>query len=195
MTKPTNSEIKRRTAAENRLEAVGHPLRSAILQILCNRAASPSEMAKELDEDLPSVSHHTKRLVKLGCAELAYERKAGSSVEHVYRATERHLVELGDWNEVIECGPEFAEFLVGEYMQAIVSDFTAAVEARVGQDEGFHITRTPMSVDEQGRQEGVAIFERAFKEMQEVHERALARGNATIRMSSSLAYFRLTPPR
>jgi DNA-binding transcriptional ArsR family regulator len=190
-----SSTIKRRTAAEGRLEAVRHPLRSAILQVLTNRAASPSEMAKELAADLPSVSHHTKRLVELGCAELAYERKTGSSVEHVYRATERHLVELGDWNAVIESGPEFAEFLVGEYMQAIVNDFALAADAEVGQDEDFHISRTPVSVDAQGLDEAMEIFERAFAEMADVHRRALERGNATIRMSSSLALFRLTPPR
>ncbi len=187
------SSTKRRNAAEARMEAVRHPLRSAILKILTERAASPSEMARELSEDLSSVSHHTKKLVKLGCAELAYERKAGSSVEHIYRATERHLVEMGDWNAVIETSPEFAEFLIGEYMQAIVDDFVAAAPAGVGQDEDWHITRTAMSLDSQGVEEAIEIYERVFNEMNEVHARATERGQANLRFSSSLAFFRLTP--
>jgi hypothetical protein len=189
-----SSKTKRRTAAENRLEAYRHPLRSAILQILANRAATPSEMARELEEDLSLVSHHTKKLVELECAELVYERKTVSSVEHVYRATDRHLVEVGDWDAVLECGPELGEFLVGEFMQAIIDDFVIAANAEVGQDEDFHITRTPISVDAEGLREALDAFEQLRTEIEQIQQRALARGGADLRLSSSLALFRLSPP-
>jgi hypothetical protein len=177
--------------AEKRLEAMRHPLRAAVLRILDERAASPVEMARELKQlDVSGVSYHTKRLVELDCAELVYERKVRGAVEHVYRGTERHLLDLEQWQELVEANPEIADHLVGEFMQLIIDDFGLGLEAKVGRDENFHITRTPMVLDLEGLQEGVKAYERFRLEMLEVQDRALARGGRNFPVSSSLALFR-----
>lgn len=80
-----------RKASENRIRAISHPLRAAILRILAERTASPAEMARELGAELSNVSYHAKQLVQLECAELVGMRQARGAVEHFYRATERHL--------------------------------------------------------------------------------------------------------
>jgi len=72
---------------------MSHPLRAAILRILAERTASPAEMARELREELSNVSYHAKQLVKLECAELVDTRVRRGAIEHLYRATERPLIE------------------------------------------------------------------------------------------------------
>ena len=193
------SKVKHRQTTHNRLKAVSHPLRAAILRILTERAASPAEMGRELGEATPNVSHHAKRLVEFDCAELVEERKVRGAIEHVYRATERHLVETDEWSKLLEESPELAEHLVGEYAQAFIDDFTASAAARmIGSDENFHLTRTPMVLDFEGLQEGMEVTERCRLEMAEVErrsaERRSASGTDAIHVSSCLGCFEMPHP-
>ncbi|HEX4670096.1 MAG TPA: winged helix-turn-helix domain-containing protein [Solirubrobacterales bacterium] len=189
------SKVRHRKATQNRLDAVSHPLRAAMLRILVERTASPVEMARELGErSVPNVSYHAKRLVALDCAELVEERKVRGAVEHRYRATERHLVETDEWDELVAKSPELAQHLVGEYMQAILDDFTASVRARmIGSNENFHLTRTPMVVDAEGLRNGMEIQERCRLELLENErlsaERRSKNGAEAIHVSSCQGFF------
>lgn len=187
------TKVRRRQAAENRIKAMGHPLRSAILRILADRTASPAEMAKELGEELSNVSYHTRQLVVLECAELVRTRPVRGALEHFYRATERHLIHTEDWEDL---DPLIAESLVCEFMQRILDDFLASAEAgMVGSDENFHLTRTPLVLDELGLQEAMAAHERARLEILEVEARSAARmvesKETGIHVSSSQGCFEL----
>ena len=82
-----------RQGSENRIRAMSHPTRAAILRILAERTASPVEMARELEEELSNVSYHAKQLVHFECAELVGIRPVRGALEHFYRATERHLID------------------------------------------------------------------------------------------------------
>lgn len=193
------SKTKHRQATHNRLIAVSHPLRAAVLRILTERTASPVEMARELNEETANVSHHAKRLVKLDCAELVEERKVRGAVEHRYRASERHLVETDEWDRLVEESPELAEHLVGEYGQAVIDDFTASAAAgMIGSDENFHLTRTVMVLDFEGLKEGMEVTERCRLEMAEVERRSAERrsesGTDAIHVSSSLGCFEVPTP-
>jgi DNA-binding transcriptional ArsR family regulator len=86
-----------RKASENRIKAMSHPLRAAILRILTERPASPAEMAHELDAELSNVSYHAKQLVAFECAELVDIQVVRGALEHFYRATERPLVDIEEW--------------------------------------------------------------------------------------------------
>lgn len=168
-----STKAQRRKATENRIKAMGHPLRSAILRILADRTASPAEMARELDEELSNVSYHTKQLVTLECAELVSTRPVRGALEHFYRATERHLIDTEEWEEL---DPLVAEGLVCEFMQKILDDFVASRRAGiVGSDENFHLTRTPLVLDETGREEAMAAHERTRLELLEIEARSAAR--------------------
>lgn len=168
-----STKTQRRKATENRIKAMNHPLRASILRILADRTASPAEMARELDEELSNVSYHTKQLVEFECAELVSTRPVRGALEHFYRATERHLIDTEEWEEL---DPVVAEDLVCEFMQKILDDFVASARAQlIGADKDFHLTRTPLVLDREGLQEALEAHERARLELLEIESRSAAR--------------------
>jgi DNA-binding transcriptional ArsR family regulator len=183
----------RRAARENRLIALSNPLRAEILRILVERPASPVEMARELGVPTPNVSHHAKRLVELDCAELVEEEKVQGAMKHIYRATERVLVETSEWDEM---HPVEAQSFNAVTMQAMIDDFVAAERAQtVGGDPDFHLSRTPMIVDQQGLEESLDICECARLALADVERRSAERtgeGELTrFRISSIFGLFKI----
>ena len=153
------TKTERRTATQNRLVAMSHPLRAQVLNVLNERTASPKEIADQLGEPIPNVSHHAKRLVQLGCAELVDKRQVRGAIEHFYRAIERPWVDAEEWNEL---DPLVAENFVCAIMQSGLDDFISSVKAKmVGSDERFVLSRTRLHLDEQGMSEALEIQERA----------------------------------
>jgi DNA-binding transcriptional ArsR family regulator len=168
-----STKTERRKASENRIKAMSHPLRAAILRILTERTASPAEMARELDEELSNVSYHAKQLVEFECAELVSTRPVRGALEHFYRATERHLIDTEEWQEL---DPVMAEDLVCEFMQKILDDFVASARGGIiGSDENFHLTRTLLHLDAEGMKEALEVHERARLEILEIASRSDSR--------------------
>lgn len=191
-----STKADRRKAAENRIKAMGHPLRAAILRILADRTASPAEMARELDEELSNVSYHTKQLVEFECAELVSTRPVRGALEHFYRGTERHLIDTDEWEDI---DPVLAEDIVCETQQKMLDDFIASVRGRlIGADKDFHQTRTPLVLDEEGLQEALEAHERTRLELIEIAARSASRmveaGEQGISVSSSQACFKTPGP-
>lgn len=192
-----STKTQRRKATENRIKAMSHPLRATILRILVERTASPAEMARELDEELSNVSYHTKQLVEFECAELVSTRPVRGALEHFYRATERHLLVMDEWEEL---DPIMAEDLVCEFMQKILDDFVASARAGlIGGDKDFHLTRTPLVLDQEGLQEALEIQERTRLEILEIEARSAARmvesGEEGVNVSSSQGLFKMPDPK
>jgi DNA-binding transcriptional ArsR family regulator len=192
-----STKIERQKAAQNRIKAMNHPLRAALLRILVERTSSPAEMARELDEDLSNVSYHTKQLVELECAELVSTRPVRGALEHFYRATERHLLHLEEWDEL---DPVMAESILGEIMQKILDDFVASTRASVvGSDGEFHIGRTPLVLDQEGLKEALETHEKTRLEMMEIASRSAERmvesGEEGINVSSSQVCFKMPNPK
>jgi DNA-binding transcriptional ArsR family regulator len=188
-----STKTQRRKATENRIKAMSHPLRASILRILLERTTSPAEMARELDEELSNVSYHTKQLVEFDCAELVSTRPVRGALEHFYRATERHLIDTEEWEEL---DPVMAENLVCEFMQKILDDFVVSARAGiVGGDKDFHLTRTPLLLDQEGLQEALEAHERARLEIAEIEARSAARmvesGEKGVEVSSSQGCFKM----
>jgi DNA-binding transcriptional ArsR family regulator len=191
---PTKTQRK---AAENRIKAMSHPVRAAVLRILVERTASPAEMARELDEELSNVSYHTKQLVEFECAELVSTRPVRGALEHFYRATERQLIDTDDWEEL---DPIMAEDLVCEFMQKILDDFVASARAKlIGADKDFHLTRTPLVLDQEGLQEALEAHERARLEILEIEARSAERmvesGEKGVNVSTSQGCFKMPDPK
>jgi DNA-binding transcriptional ArsR family regulator len=190
---------KDRTSIEKRLEAMAYPLRRDILRILNERVASPVEIARELGVDTPKVSHHTKRLVALDCAELVSERKVRGAVQHFYRAIERTQVDTDEWDELCQTNPDLARHLVGHFMQAFIDDFVASGRAgMVGSDKNFHLTRTPLVFDARGMAEGMEAQDRCRLEMLDIERRSAERrkedGSDAIHVSSCQGCFEIPAP-
>lgn len=191
------TKTQRRKASENRIKAMNHPLRAAVLRILTERTASPAEMARELGEELSNVSYHTKQLVEFECAELVSTRPVRGALEHFYRSIERPLLDAEDWKEL---DPLIAEDIVCEIVQKILDDFIASRRAEIiGSDEKFHLTRTPLVLDAEGMEEALEIHERTRIEIQEVEARSAARmvesGEQGKNVSTSQLCFELPAPK
>jgi DNA-binding transcriptional ArsR family regulator len=192
-----STKAERRKVTESRIKAMSHPLRAAVLRILADRTASPAEMARELDEELSNVSYHTKQLVEFECAELVSTRPVRGALEHFYRATERHLIDTEEWEEL---DPVIAEDLVCEFMQKILDDFTASARAQlIGGDKDFHLTRTPLVLDQEGLQESLEAHERARLEVLEIEarsaERMIKSGEQALHVSSAQGCFKMPEPK
>jgi DNA-binding transcriptional ArsR family regulator len=188
-----STKLERQQATRNRIKAMNHPVRAAVLAILAERTSSPAEMARELDEDLSNVSYHTKQLVELECAELVSTRPVRGALEHFYRATERSWIDTAEWNEL---DPIMAESLIHEAMQKVLDSFVIATRAgTLGKDADFHLTRTPLLLDQQGLEEALAAHERTRLELADISSRSAARmvesGEEGINVSSSQACFKM----
>ena len=190
----STGEERREAATGRRIEAMSHPLRARILRMLVERGVmSPAQLSRELKAELSDVSYHVRRLDVLECAELVNTQPVRGALEHFYRATERHLIDTDEWEAL---DPITAEDLICGYIQRILDDFVASRRAGiVGYDKHFHITRTPIWLDDEGFQEGMEVFERARLEMIEVERRSAARradsGEKGVATSSSIVYFKI----
>lgn len=172
---------------------MNHPLRARLLRILVERTSSPAEMARELDEDLSNVSYHTKQLVELECAELVSTRPVRGALEHFYRATERSYVNREEWDDL---DPVMAENILSEVMQKSLDDYVGAAQAEtIGNAGAFHMTRTPLVVDEAGLQEALEAHEQVRLELLEIASRSAERmvesGEEGINVSSSQLCFKM----
>jgi DNA-binding transcriptional ArsR family regulator len=188
----TKAERRRKTAS-NRIKALAHPVRAAVLQYLnVHGTGSPGEIADALGEDLSNVSYHMRRLVKLDCAELVSTEPVRGTVKHVYRPVHAHLVEAEEWDQLPD-GVKKSNLLQGG--EGAFQDFHTALQSgTLGQDENFALIRLPMrGMDRQGLKELVEICERAYREAEEVPGRCVERqdesGEAPIKVSFSLFAF------
>jgi DNA-binding transcriptional ArsR family regulator len=192
-----STKTERRKASGNRIKAMSHPLRAAILNILGDRTASPAEMARELNEELSNVSYHVKQLVEFECAELVRTRPVRGALEHFYRATERHLIDTDEWENI---DPVMAEDILCETQQKMLDDFVASMRANlIGVDKNLHLTRTPMVLDAEGLQEALEVHERTRQELLEIESRAASRmvesGEKGISVSSTQGCFKTAKPK
>ena len=186
-----SSRKKRKTP---RIEAMSHPLRARILRLLSERdEMSPAGLSRALQADVSLVSYHMRRLEELECAEEVRTRPVRGALEHFYRATERPLV---DTDEFEDLDPTTAEDLVFQAIQKIIDDFVGSRKAEmIGFDKNFHLTRTPLILDEEGLNEGMELFERCRLEMSAIELRSAERrsdsGAPGIPVSSSLLLFKV----
>jgi DNA-binding transcriptional ArsR family regulator len=191
----TAREAKQRDkTTRNRLKAMSHPLRARVLRLLVERGVmSPNELARALKAELSDVSYHVRSLEKLECIELVKTRPVRGAVEHFYRASELHLIDTDEWEELDSM---VAGDLVCEFMQRILDDFVASRKAGiVGGDKDFHITRTPMILDPEGIQEGMEAFENCRLEMVAIEARSAERmaesGLTGTPVCSGITYFKV----
>jgi DNA-binding transcriptional ArsR family regulator len=86
------------------LKALSHPTRVKALAIMSDRAASPSEIARQLDVELSGASYHVRVLEELGLIELVEEEPVRGSVAHFYRAVDQNSVDSPGWENLDSAG-------------------------------------------------------------------------------------------
>jgi DNA-binding transcriptional ArsR family regulator len=132
------------------LKAISHPLRHRLLGLLDDRTASPNELARELGLPLGRVSYHIRLLADLGVIELVRTEPRRGALEHFYRAVTRGWFSEEDWARL----PRAARRgIVGQSLQRIFSDVTAAVDAGGFDGPASQVKRTALELDERGLEE------------------------------------------
>ena len=75
--------------APSQVKAIGHPLRTTILGLLHERAASVSELAIAVERPKSTVAHHVKVLAEAGLVQVVRTRRVRAIEERFYGRTAR----------------------------------------------------------------------------------------------------------
>jgi len=73
----------------SQVKAIGHPLRTTILGLLHERAATVSELAVALERPKSTVAHHVKVLAEAGLVQVVRTRRVRAIEERFYGRTAR----------------------------------------------------------------------------------------------------------
>jgi DNA-binding transcriptional ArsR family regulator len=71
------------------VKAIGHPLRTAVLSLLHERAATVTELARALERPKSTVAHHVKVLEDAGLVQVVRTRRVRAVDERFYGRTAR----------------------------------------------------------------------------------------------------------
>ena len=88
---PPDYELVDRMAltAPAQVKAIGHPLRTTILQLLHERAATVTELAAAVERPKSTVAHHVDVLTRNGLLQVVRTRKVRAIEERFYGRTAR----------------------------------------------------------------------------------------------------------
>lgn len=129
------------------VKALAHPLRVRILGILEEKTASPSEIAIELNASLGVVSYHVRKLHSLNLIKLVKKVPRRGAVEHYYKAEARRQITDEAWAEI----PDIVKrAMIGAVISQVSAHVNSAAAAGGFERKDMHVSRTPLTVDEQG---------------------------------------------
>jgi DNA-binding transcriptional ArsR family regulator len=174
-------------------KALAHPLRVRILSSLHKGISSPNQLSQELGEPLGNVSYHVKTLLEYDCVELVKTEPRRGAVEHFYRATERAFFNASDWEKI----PASArKGISGSILETVGQDATEALVAgTIDARTDSHVSRTPLTLDEQGWSDITSLLAETLERALEVQEEAAARLGKDDGISTKLAILHFeTPP-
>jgi DNA-binding transcriptional ArsR family regulator len=129
------------------LKGLSHSLRAQILAFMNERAWSPRELQRELDEGLSQVSYHVKVLHDYDLIELTGTEPRRGAVEHFYRAVERAFVPSGMAKHI----PKSGQHIIGnDILQEIDKDIAVSLKSgRFYKRNDWHASWTPLDFDGQ----------------------------------------------
>ena len=143
--------VQAKTDPQARLvKAMAHPLRHRILIRLNEAAASPSVLARELEEPLGNVAYHVKILLEHDAIELVETKPVRGAIEHVYRATTRPFFDDQQWSQV---PLSLRQDVTQGTLQRLLDDLTAAGRAGELDGPGTQVSWTALELDRQGYEE------------------------------------------
>jgi hypothetical protein len=165
-------------------KALMHPTRSYVLAILTERIASPKEMAKELDRTIRHVTYHLGVLEDLGCVELVRTEPAvgGRVMEHFYKSTKRPWLDRESWAQL---DSKDQRGVTSTLMELVSADIEEAMSAGTFNDPpDNHISRTPMTVDDEGWEEVATLLNGTLEGLMDIQGRVSNRSAAETEMRS-----------
>lgn len=165
-----SSALQPKSVDELVVFVVQHPIRVDALQILNEREASASEIARQIGEDLKKVGNHIKALAEYDCIELVRTEKKRGAEEHFYRASLRPHIRHEEW---VQLSPQARHEISALVFQAIVAEALAAFRAgKFDSRTNRFLAWQPMKLDEQGWQELKRELDESLERIQEIAARA-----------------------
>lgn len=167
-----------------------------VLTVLAERAASPKEIGEILGLKTPTVSHHIKKLLKLGMIELIEEKDVGGTIQHIYRAIIRPLVSTEEWEKLdVEERERYSIWIVQLVLIDAAKSF-ASHHFDIHSDN--HLSRTPMVADRLGLTEVAEIQNRALDEIIQrqavIADRMAREGTTGMNIIAAMMCFGLPEP-
>lgn len=151
----------------------GHPIRLLCLALLNERTASPAELSRKMGVPVPKLSYHVRVLRDAGAIELVRTEPGPTSVEHFYRACQRAEASDDDFKAMsVEERISFGEVVSQLTFADIVMSMTAGTW---GQRHDLHVTRVPLTVDEEGWKELRDLLAATLDGLYEVSRRTAVR--------------------
>lgn len=129
------------------VKALAHPLRVRLLATLDGRAASPSQLAKELGAKLGTVSYHVRTLHNLNLLRLVREERQRGAVEHYYTSVD-YAVSRNTWANM----PIPVRRAVSSSSISQIGEEVSSAAFSGGFDDPFssHMSRSTPKLDEEG---------------------------------------------
>jgi DNA-binding transcriptional ArsR family regulator len=166
-----------RPATSRRLDedvarALAHPLRQRILMLLEREVQTPLDLARSMGEPLNKIGYHVHALREAGCIELVRTEHRRGAVAHFYRPTSRAFLNDEQWSS-LPIG--IRHRLVTQTLSDVMTDARAAAEGE-GFDAGdVHVSRTELSLDDEGYAEIVELLSSTLDRALEIQAESLAR--------------------
>jgi hypothetical protein len=162
-------------------EAVRHPIRVRILEVLNERDMSPTDFVNQGYADFffghrPSVSHvayHFRELAQFGCLEAVAWRKARGAVGTVYRGVARDEFIGEEWSRLT---PVEQRAISRAVAQGLIARIDGAMTAETfNSRENRHLSWFAMELDERGWEEAGTLLADAFASIGRIQREAEAR--------------------
>jgi hypothetical protein len=197
-------EPKKRAATI--FNALKHPLRVRILEVLNEGPRSPSQFVEEglipkeaynsYQQALSLASYHFRELEKEGCLEIIESIPRRGAVEHVYRGLARVFVDDAEFEAMDAASRRrlsriSLQGMIARADRAIAED---TFDARADR----HLTWMTMQLDERGWSEAIARLAATFEELTQIRrdagDRLAASGDEVIPATVAMLGFESPPP-
>ena len=164
---------KREVIDQRLVRALAHPLRINILEILCDRVASPNALSGDLGAGLSHVAYHTRALNRCGALELVETAQRRGATEHFYKAAPDAFLGNPAWRRVPR---SLRGGVSGATLETLIDKAVAAMAAgTIAEREDTTLTWMPLRVDREGWEEVTKILGEAAERVLGAQTRSAGR--------------------
>lgn len=154
------------------VKALSHPLRVQILRLLEEKDGSPVEIATALGLPVNRVSYHMRQLARFDLIKLVKTTPRRGAVEHHYRLQARPRISDKAWGQV----PEIVkQAMTGAAVEQILTLVHTSAAGGGFDRADAHLSRTDMTLDEQGWKELAAELSAMLDRVEKIHGQSLER--------------------
>jgi hypothetical protein len=148
--------------AETLSRMLQHPIRRRVLLEYMAGPAAPADLARRLDEPLNRIAYHTTVLARHECIELVGTERRRGARTRLYRAAISPEIDGSDWEQLPVAVRR--ALTLGVLDQAMDEARRAALNGGFD-DHDAHVTRFPLTLDDEGVEAVAALLRGAFQEL------------------------------